>query len=125
MARPTKNPNGEKASEVISWKLTREIKETVIALANFRNRNIPDLLTTLVLEAAEKDRAGVEAMKALENEAAMLEKRIAAARAALRQNPNASIKLTDNIPTSTTSAETNDDTGNTSSANDAKGKKKA
>ena len=114
MARPIKGT--EKQTEVISWKCTREIKDKVTALASYRNQNIPDLLTALVLEATEKDRAGVEAMMALELEAAAMMKRIEQARAAVRENPAASIELT----TSTTSIEPArvEDTSETDNGND-------
>lgn len=119
MARPVKGT--EKQNEVISWKCTRKIKETVTALANYRNQNIPDLLTALVLEAAEKDRAGVEAMKALETEAEALMKRIEQARAAVRENPAASFSLS---PTTSAEAVHVEDTGETTDETSA-GKKKA
>lgn len=134
MARPIKG--AEKQNEVISWKCTREIKDTVTALASYRNQNIPDLLTALVLEAAEKDRAGVESMKKLESEIAAVQARIEQARAAVRENPATAIKL--NTLVSTTSAEAvhvedTDDTADDSGGNDdtsdsgnsAAGKKKA
>lgn len=103
MPRPIKGT--EKQNEVISWKCTRELKETVTALASYRNLNVPDLLTTLILEAAEKDREGVEAMKKLEAEAAVVMERIAQARAAVRENPAASISLQTQLSLPATSFE--------------------
>lgn len=109
MARPTKGT--QKQNEVISWKCTREIKDTVTALASFRNLNVPDLLTVLVLEAMEKDRAGVEAMKKLESKIAAMQERFKQARAAVRENPAASIELT--APTTSTEPARVEDTGET------------